>query len=707
MIEDDGGSEESQEYSEGSEEGDMSLDGLANDRSPYAASTPGSRRQTSASSAGDFDGGFDVQEYGSSFLDETPRGIKRSRGGATISHDPSRRTARESRPKKDSPIPAIVKDMAIQMGLPMVIEPRDFLRETEDLVSQLYVLPSGESSELAIEGAIATVVEELSQKWESWYRRDLRNDDHMGSGKGVLPDESKPTYHKATFLANLLMQLHHPPPAKGMQALAVSHINRKDPFALHSSQRQYKPTAMPQVLLGWLNRNHRPYDAMMETIFAHDPDPTAHTGYWDMILSMTIRGKMSEVINLLNKSKFQYALTARDDGQSRIGYEGSMLENVDRVVKKAVQVLETCPALSEGDWDTMATDWVLFRKRVGQAMNDLETFAEGRDREMEPGISTFEAANFGITLPDAKLSSSARKAGSQVPWSVYQSVKIMYGILLGETTEIISSAQDWIEATIGLTAWWDGEEDESILVGSLAMTRRSLKRSKTKGSRLVDINPIEAYLRRLAYAFERITDDEKEDLFQISSVNPVEVGLASIFEGNVEGVIALLRAWSLPVASAVAEIASLGRWYNPAPSTGMMDAFDESDLLVLSSYGPRETTTSLDSILVDYAEKLADIGFLGERVDGKETPEGWQLSIQLFSRLQDTRTADKKLLSLVQRLPLESEERVDKLVRTCKVFGIETEGLKIAEVCYQHSILSPGPKELTFIALCRLHSGEH
>ena len=298
----------------------------------------------------------------------------------------------------------------------------------------------------------------------------------------------------------------------------------------------------------------------------------------------------------------------------------------------------------------------------------------------------FEAANFGIRPPDAKISRSARKAGSQVPWSVYQSLKIMYGILLGETTEIISSAQDWIEATIGLTAWWNGEDEDEIAVGNLATTRRSLRKTHARGSRLIDINPTEAYLRQLACAYERITDDANQGLFQVSSIDPIEVGLASIFEGNVDGIIGLLRGWSLPVASATAEIASQGGWYNPALNNGIMDGFDESDLLVLSSYGPRKAVMTLDSILIEYAERLADMGFLGDPKLVNETPEGWELSASILSRLQDTRSAEKKLLALVQSLPIESGERVDKIVRTCNKFGMENEGFRIAEVieflCY-------------------------
>ena len=677
MAKDDFAEEHNQKYSEGFGHSNMEIDHISNERSPYAATMTASHLTRSTSSTEDLSKGFDSQIYGSSVFNATPRGTKRSRRGATILPSPPRRSAKVLHVRKDSPIPSIARDMAVQMRLPMINESHDFIRRTENLVSQLRASPLGESKELAIETAIPTVVQKLIEAWQSCRTVDLMSADSTGGPNGVLPDDEEPNLYKATFLAEFLLQLHHPPKAKGLQALAVSRVNRKDSFSMHSS---YTPRAIPQLLLEWLDQSHRPYDAMVQKIITHDPNPTAHSGYWDMILSMVIRGKIPDVVRLLNKSQFQHARTARDDGQSSIGYEGSMLRNVDRAVNMAVEVLEICPALQDGDWNLTGTSWALFRKRVDQALKDLTDFAEGRDSDLESEPLTFEAANFGISLPDPKLSRSARAAESQVPWSVYQSLKIMYGIFLGEANEIISSAQDWIEATIGLTVWWDGEDDEGIPVGSLAMTRRSLRKSQKGGCRLVDINSTEAYLRQLAYAFDKITDEENEELFQISSINPVEVGLASIFEGNVEGVVGLLRGWSLPVASAVAEIGTLGRWYNPGPSNGMMKDFDESDLLVLSGYGPRETTTNLDSILVDYAEKLVDRGFLGDHNKDQASPEGWELAVQLFSRLQDNKMAEKKLLSLVQRLPLESEQRVDKIMRTCKAFGIESEGMKIAEV---------------------------
>ncbi|KAL8787966.1 MAG: hypothetical protein Q9195_007554 [Heterodermia aff. obscurata] len=674
MHDDDDVEEQSQEYSQGSEE---SIDDIVepeestNDKSSYSTF----ERYNPTSSAS----GFHLPEYGSSTMNKTPRGTKRSRGGAAISHGSSRLAADLSSAENDSPIPAIAKDMATQLGLPTLSESQEFILDTEFSLQELHATAVDELSEIVLEGKLSTAVEDLDQLWHSCRIEDLIELEGSKEGgfspieRRTLPGESDPNWHKATFLATFILQLHHPPSAKGMQALAASRTNPFPATGYSSpSPKDYTPIAIPNMLLDWLDRNNHQYDPVLENIYRHNPNATADEGYWDMVLSLTIRGKIAEVIELFKKSNFQHARTAGADGHGITGYESAVLNNIERVISQAINVLKESPILQDGgDWDITGSDWALFRKRVEHAMSNLRISAEGHDRDTNSDVSTFEALNFGIRAPDSKMTRSTRNAESHVPWSIYQNLQTVYGILVGKTTEIISSAQDWIEATIGLTVWWDGEEDDEIPVGSLAMTRRSLRKIQ-RGSRLVDINPKEAYLRRLSYAFQQITDDEKEGLLQISSINLVQVGLASIFEGNVENVVGLLRGLSLPVASAVVEIASLGGWYNPGPSDGLMDNFDESDLLVLSSYEQREVMVSRDSIMVDYAEKLCEIDFPGAL-------EGWEVSTHIYRRLQDSSTAEKKLLALIRQLDLTSEKRVDKVLRLCRIYGFKTEALEIAE----------------------------
>ncbi|KAL8825481.1 MAG: hypothetical protein Q9191_004393, partial [Dirinaria sp. TL-2023a] len=683
-IEEEADDEEMNEYSESSEGGGMEMDEADERLSPNATSTMSSKLQASASSAG----GFDWTKYGSSPVGPTPRGTKRSRGGAAISPASTRSMAKQDI-TKESPIPAIARDMATQLGIASLNEPDDLILKSESILDQVYASTSDENTFPDHDALLSDATEEIVRVWRACRDHDLKKTPPESDATfHVGPGSEAPEYHKAAYLGALLLQLHHPPAAKGLQAYAMSKHGRSSGFthSVSSTQARYHPTALPKVLLEWLDENHNPYQTALLNLKSHHPNPTAHGNYWDIIFSSTLRGKMSDVISIFKHSRFEYARTAREPGRALDGYHGVTLKNVKRVIDRAVQVLEMCPVQQNEDWEVSGDDWLLFRKRIEQAMADLATFAEGRNRDLEPTESTFEASNFGIKSPPSGLSQSARRAESQVPWTIYQNLRAMYGILLGGTAEIISSAQDWIEATIGLAAWWDGDDDDDIVVGSPAVTRRSLSKSQMRGSRTVDVNPTGAYIHRLASAFARITGDVDGGLFQIGSINPVEVGLACIFEGNVEGVISLLRGWSLPIATSVVEIASLGNWFGPGFNTGLMRNFDESDLLVLSSYETqREKPVTHDSLLTEYAESLFSIGNLTPSANMMNTSsaasatEGWELSIRLLSRLLDATRADRKLTELLDDLPLDSDLRVDKVLHTCDEFGLPDLSRKIAE----------------------------
>ena len=159
---------------------------------------------------------------------------------------------------------------------------------------------------------------------------------------------------------------------------------------------------------------------------------------------------------------------------------------------------------------------------------------------------------------------SARMAESRIPWSIYQSLRSIYRILLGDPAAIKAHSQDWVEATIALTAWWDGEDDDGADMEFDASTfGNDFLRSRgprVKQTRAVAMNYREAYINRLALASSNATS-ESGSSFQPNSLSSVEVGLASVFEGNVQGVLELLQRWSLCIAATVAEIASQGLWF--------------------------------------------------------------------------------------------------------------------------------------------------
>jgi len=674
--------EEDDDVEASEEEGTMDLKPGGNDHSldPYSSisSVPNGSLAKGKSVA-----------FGSSIMDTTPLGIKRSRGGFGISNTPHRGAKSSSKPKQESAIPTIAKSMATQHGTAELEESDDFIVRIEDILQQdLYSTEIlGEAHEQALNAGLSNASERLGNFWRSSSDHDLaRFASEQDTVKGIGPGGHAAPVHKATFLGALSIQLHHPPAAKGKQALAVARLSRSSTNSRTPPQIQTppNPAAIPKVLIDWMNKCHDPYESFNIDVQRFHPNPTAHVNYWDILFSMTLRGKFADVIQLLKRSNFHHARTAREDGKDNDGYSGGQVKNIERVVNRAIQVLEHCPTLQDDDWNVTGNAWVMFRKRVEQETNDLATFAEGRDRDMDPAESTFEASNFGLRGTTMGLSQSTRKAESRVPWTIYQNLKAIYGVLLGGTTEILAMAHDWVEATVGLTVWWTGDEDEDMAVGSVALTRRSLRQSR--GASLVDVNPIAAYLRRLTFAFERINDEgSDEEEFSVNTLDPVEVGLASIFEGNVEGVMGLLRMWSLPVASAVAEIASAGGWYESPIGADVMNGLDQSDLMMMSGYEQRTQPLTRDAILTDYAEALSTRDTIQDMRAGAGR-EGWELSMAVLARLNDDRLATKKVSELLDQLASDSDARMDKILRTCEQFGIPRLAHKKTEVASQFSL---------------------
>ncbi|KAL8739120.1 MAG: hypothetical protein Q9181_000149 [Wetmoreana brouardii] len=625
-------------------------------------------------------------DFGSSIGVGTPRSTKRPRDSMAAYTTSSRRKPPAKRQKKESAIPGIIKDMSARLDTARLQESDDLILGSEACVGQVYqaeVLPEGQ--EKAVEVALLTTSRELCDLWRVCREQDVQDvnmEDDVVIGIG--PNEDATAFRKATFLAPLLLQIHHPPPLTGKQAFASSRSFRSShsPTSRESSEPPTKTTPLPRVLRDWLEEHHNPYGSAPADLQIYTPNPTAHRNYWDMLFNMLVRGKLFDVVQTLKKSKFEYACTAREtDGSS--GYHGTLLKNIGTLVSRMARVLEDCPILREDNWAITGNDWRLYRKRIDQALADLTDFVEGSSPEQEGAVPELEAPNFGLQSTTSSLGKSVRSAERKIPAIIYENLRTMYGIILGKTPEIVSSAQNWVEATLGLTLWWDGEDDDDEdLAASFIQSRRSLRQSRSRGDRTVDFNPTAAYIRRLAAAFERVTDDDDPDLFQINSNNIVEVGLASVFEGNVEGVIGLLHKWSLPVVSAVAEIANLAGWFESPAGAEKLGGFDQEDLLVLS-YAQQEKALTSDAILVDYADQLFQKDVLKSVVTGDQI-EGWEVSMQVLARLDDEGLGIKKLGELLRQLPLTSDKRVDKLLRLCRGSGLEEEASSIAERYADH-----------------------
>lgn len=543
---------------------------------------------------------------------------------------------------------ALAKGLTPKLGSGSLKESDRMILETERLVEKVNESLHSDTPERRTE-RLGTNAQELVALWQT---------------------EGKSNNNSAwgTRLASLLLFLHHPPPVDHGQRISALSLVPARPDAQHY-------TSVPRVLLDWLNTTYPDYSEVQQ-VLKEPLGYSAHASFWEAAQAAVLRGNFSQCVQLLQGVKLEHATTAQDDGLGATGYSGPHLRCANDAVRATIDLLRECPAVVSQDWDIKGHDWSVFRQRVQQAYTNLQDFAEGDSASRHAIPQPFTASHFGISQSQAnfQLSVASRRAESKVPWSVYENLGKIYQLLLGNEDELLAMSADWIEAVLVLAIWWNGEEEE-LAVGSLAASRRSIMRSQRVRS--VDVTPVKAYCQRLAAALAAVIQHSDDD-FSVNTVDAFEVGMACVVDDNIEGALQILSSWSLTAASATAEVASAGEWF--ARANGLMDQFDQSDLMVLSYTEQQKTGVSKDDFLVAHSQALATKGELRAQ-DNQDLKEGWELAVQVLGRMDDGIAASGRIEQLLNGLPLESSARVDKITRLCHDLGLAQHATNIALVC--------------------------
>lgn len=560
-------------------------------------------------------------------------------------------------------IPYLAKSFG--QTLAQLKEGDEVVLQTEHLLETLHHssrVASVSSRELEL-ATVATTTD-LIEVWEAQHPAQ--------SGLASIgPGSDAPLIAKAAFLAKLQFLLHHPPARTDVSG------------PLRSSARTTQLQPLPGLLVAWLSNSHKPYPQDVEDLLDSHHDPCEDVKYWDTIFACTVRGQLHDTLALLQEANFEYAITALDDGAAKPGYHGRQLGNVQRVIGRTIQLIDACPGAQNADWNTKNAEWAIFRKKVHQAIADLETFAEGNASETgydEP----LQAEHFGMSSirhDGLSMYGLSQRATSKVPWSIYQNLKALYGVLLGTSSEVVASSADWVEATIGLTVWWDGEDERSK---QLTVHRRSL--NKSQSSPQSDSDSAASYRKRLAAAFHIVIYQNDDAELQVNPRNSVEVALACIFLNDIEGLIGILRGLSSTVGAAVTEIGGMGGWLGAAlTSQKLPGGLDQSDLMVLS-YAQQDRGLKRDDILIYYANLLARRPSF-RNTQTKIARDGWQLATQVLCRLTNAETSKEQIVNVLGRVDVKEADRVEQVLTTCNQLGLLEIGRQTAEVRRRHTLL--------------------
>ena len=603
----------------------------------------------------------------SSVFQRSAQNAKKSRFQASIRKlNRAPKSSQLPRKGKDSVIPNIARDLASRSEIASLHEPDQMILDTDDLVLSLGVGLETSTTTEAAGALISAHTSDLLRLWCSQSESAFTHNDSTGIGPG---DSSSPL-EKAYFLSSLLLSLHHPPSQSSQSASNFRFSGSRNMSLVHSSSSTAIP--IPQVLIGWLDKHHTTYKDLLESVRSASPNCTSHEMFWDAVQSLVLRGKLQDVIQLFAVADFKYAVTALDDGEEEPGYTGAQLQAVQGIIYRARQVLDGCPGLRQGDWQVHGSEWDLYRKRVSNELEHLTQLFEGHENGGEG--SGFQAENFGIRKGAHSLLMPTQRLQSNVPESLYQNLRIMYNILLGSAVEIIAHSMDWLEATAALTIWWDGDHDDTIATWSLNVSR-SQEPDHPAGQE-------DPYLSRLRASFLCVTDPDDKDSFQINTMSVLEVGLSSVLQGNVEGVLTALRTYSLCITCAVAEISTMAGWF-PIGDSSQPAGLDQEDLMVLS-YGVDPVGIKKNDILIAYAEAL----FERDELHGRDevVVEGWEMSIALACRISDDELAHSTVSHFLEQIPMTSQERMEKLVSLCSNLNFEDEARTICERYADHLV---------------------
>ena len=527
---------------------------------------------------------------------------------------------------------SIAREHYSQQGAAIIQETPNLILETEDVVSHLYDEGIGAKDDPEkLDSSLALASLRLTQIWNDYARglEDPVEDHAAGIGPGMDDDPFK----MAAFVADLVLRMHHTRFEDGLDA-----AGKRAPLA--------------EVLFQWLKEAHNPYPDQVDDVTHQSPNPVCHTLFWQTVRTTLVRGEIELASSLLRLADFSHA--RRNRGPPL--YTGKALENIQHAVKQTADMLDSCPGAS-GDWNITGSDWTLFRVKARASLDQLQRFAEGRDQQQfGSSIDSYGASQ--------SLAGLARKAESRIPWEVYEQLNTIYDIVIGDPSAILETAQDWCEATIGLYGWWDEGKDS-----------QKKRRLNLLGS--TQLVP-EDHLDRLSRAIHTAVESD----FHFDPRNPVEVAIASALEGNFAAVVGLLREWSLPVASATAEVASLGQWLpKPQPKAMMtMDTLDDDDLDVLGvpKQGPDEVEGIKDTTLVAYARELAGI----DQISADR--EGWEVAVQVLGRMDSVEkseeTVGELLHDILETLQPDSSNTVDKLWRILSDLGLASFAEETVEV---------------------------
>lgn len=531
-------------------------------------------------------------------------------------------------------------------------DPDSVIVQSEQLLRTLQEEAQTADDQL-LDAILADVSKNLETLWEgACPPRRRRTDDDLDIG----PGPNATPFENATYIAVLILRLLNSPKT-GMDDAGI--------------------LAMPQILLDWLNEYHMNIETPYTQVTTASPNPISDEFFWDVIEGLTARGKLEEVVRLLDEADFAYAKVDNGTGTIDANYNGTQLQLIRTAVDKTKAMLEQSPAVSDGDWYVDGPSWIAYRRDLELALEDLSELTHIHD---------------DLELLEAEKEAGAIRPEKALPYEVFQRLSAIYHILLGSAEDLLFLSTDWLEAALLLTIWWNGETTNKVQQWSFDVSR----------AHQADVNAnvgMQPYLTRLKDSFLAVTDP-KTTRFQLNPQSPLELTVALTLQGEMSLVLALLQTFSLNICSTLAEIGSWSGWLT---TTSIPEGLDKEDLWVITN-GASNSTITKDEILELYANELykrAEFHPTENTVIG-----GWEIAISVASRCDNRALAERLVDRYLEELPITTNERAWRLVTLCGELDMWEQSRWVSEQFGDHLVNTGTDYGTALLCYARSHS-EH
>ncbi|KAJ6264359.1 hypothetical protein Dda_0504 [Drechslerella dactyloides] len=485
----------------------------------------------------------------------------------------------------------------------------------------------------------------------------------------------------ALSLTTLMLPLYFPQP------MDQSAIDFKSDASLLRELSPPRPA--PLVLVRWLDDHDRqPDQNSYLNVLQYLPNSALHYDFWPILQKLALRCKLEDLTHLIASPTWDIA----DGSQpgARV-YTRAAAYNLQRASKIVQDIVAQSPAIryttgpknahkisraaviDDEGWDTSSLPWRMWRSKIARAIDEILRISQSEPGTAKPNIP--EPQNDATRLFRSKPTVASNSEASLIPHEIARELRIILQIFLGDKETILKTSDNWLEAVVGLAAYYDetgasGDGMEWDKFGRPGIGSRASNAYR------------EDPLKKIAKCFHHVNE-----VFPLPALRNLQSATGDVLAGRVPKALKFLAKRSLPVASAAAELFAWGGYF-PTDLGGKASTvtfLTSSVLGLLDQEGDKENAK--EKIISDYALALASLGVLH---DAPDLVEGWEVGLAALRRTVTpaTRHAASKLIRLVE-LDVNNPARVERLVETCARHGLVEEQKYVSE-SFAQKLLAAG-----------------